>query len=136
LRPTAYVEGLYTYVLDSSALLALLRREPGADVVRQVVRGSVISSVNWSEVFQKALALGLETRRMRQNIEALGLSILPFDPDDAENTALLWPETRRVGLSLGDRACLSLAQRLDLPALTSDSAWAVLDVGVEVQFIR
>ncbi|WP_051758091.1 hypothetical protein [Prauserella rugosa] len=51
-------------------------------------------------------------------------------------TAELWPHTRHQGLSLGDRACLALAQRLDRPALTADQAWKNLDLAVDVQLIR
>ena len=124
------------YVLDASALLALLNRESGADVVGPLVDRSVISSVNWTEVLQRAMALGMEVGDVREHLEALGLGLLPFTPVDAELTARLWAISRQVGLSLGDRACLSLAQRLGLPALTADRSWAALDLEVEVRLIR
>ena len=66
----------------------------------------------------------------------MGLRILPFTPEDAELTAGLWSTSRQAGLSLGDRACLSLAQRLSLPALTADRSWAALELEVEVRLIR
>jgi PIN domain nuclease of toxin-antitoxin system len=37
---------------------------------------------------------------------------------------------------LGDRACLALAQQLDLPVLTADKIWQRLDIGVSIQLIR
>ena len=128
--------GLPAYVLDASALLALLNRESGADEVRPLVERSVISSVNWAEVFQRAIALGMEVRDLRIRLESLGLGLLPFTAEDAELTAHLWSATRQVGLSLGDRACLSLARRLGLPALTADRGWAAVDLEVEVRLIR
>ena len=124
------------YVLDASALLALLNREPGADTVRPLVETSVISSVNWAEVLQKATSLGMEIPVVRDHVQSLGLEVLEFSGDDAELAAQLWSTTRRAGLSLGDRACLSLAQRLGLPALTADRTWATLDLDIEVQLIR
>ena len=124
------------YVLDASALLALLNRESGANVVRPLVERPVISSVNWAELFQRTIALGMKVRDLRVRMESLGLGLLPFTSEDAELTAHLWSTTRRAGLSLGDRACLSLARRLGLPALTADRGRAAADLEVEVRLIR
>ena len=125
------------YVLDASALLARLHGEPGGDAVQAEAGRSVISSVNWAEVIQKVIAQGSrEPGDVRRDVESVGLQILPFTADDAELTAQLWSTTRRSGLSLGDRACLSLAHRLGLPALTADRAWSALDLDVEVRLIR
>ena len=127
---------LPAYVLDASALLAFVHGEVGADIIGPLLSSSVISSVNWVEVLQRAISLNLGTQGRREDLESLGLHILPFDAEDAESTALLWPSTRRAGLSLGDRACLSLAQKLALPALTADRVWRTLGLEVEVRLIR
>ena len=124
------------YVLDASALLAFSHGEEGAGEVGPLLGSSVISSVNWAEFLQRAIFVGLEVRGKRENMESLGLQIYPFTAEDAESTAQLWSTGRRVGLSMGDRACLSLAQRLGLPALTADRVWATLDLDVEVHLIR
>ena len=98
---------------------------------------SVISSVIWAEVLQKVIAQGSrETEDVRRDLESAGLQILPFTVEDAEYTAQLWLNARRAGLSLGDRACLSLAHRIGLPALTADRAWSALDLEIEVRLIR
>ncbi len=126
-----------SYVLDASALLALLHRERGLEVVQASVAVSVISSVNWAEVIQKVIARsGREPTEVVDELEYLGLVVIPFTADDAEMAAGLWNLGRRIGLSLGDRACLSLARRFDLPALTGDRRWATLDLGAEVRLIR
>ncbi len=125
-----------SYVLDASALLAFSHGEAGAAEVGPLLSSSVISSVNWAEVLQRAVAAGLAVAGKREDMESLGLQIYPFTAEDAESTALLWPMGRRVGLSMGDRACLSLAQRLGLPALTADRVWATLNLDVEVRLIR
>ena len=133
----ATAEGPPSHVLDVSALLALLHREPGFELVEASVSESVISSVNWAEVLQKIIALGSrEPRDVSDDLEYLGLSVVPFTVEDAEGAAGLWFLGRRGGLSLGDRACLSLAQRLGLPALTADRSWDAVDFGVEVRLIR
>ena len=124
------------YVIDASALLAFSHGEEGAATVGPLLGSSVISSVNWAEVLQRAVASGLEVAGKREDMESLGLQIYPFTAEDAESTALLWPMGRRVGLSMGDRACLGLAQKLGLPALTADRIWNTLDLDVEVRLIR
>jgi len=123
-------------VLDASALLALLHAEPGAAVVEEALEQAAISTVNWSEVYQRWVARGVDVGGLGADVEALGLEIVPFTVDDAERAAELWSPTRRLGLSLGDRACLGLARRLGLPALTADRAWLDLDLDVEVRAIR
>jgi PIN domain nuclease of toxin-antitoxin system len=64
------------------------------------------------------------------------LRVEPLDTEDALKIAQLRPATRGVGLSLADRACLALASRFGLPALTTDRAWLGLEVGVEVVVVR
>ena len=122
--------------LDASALLASVHQEPGAEVVREHLEDAVISAVNWAEVVQKALARGADVQRMRADIDALRVLIVPFDADAAEAAAGLWTETRGAGLSLADRCCLGLARRLGIPALTADRAWALLAINVDIRVIR
>jgi ribonuclease VapC len=123
-------------VLDASALLALLHDEPGAPVVEAAADRGTISAVNWSEVYQRSLARGIDVVDLRADVEALGLEIVPFTADDAEQAADFWAPSRHLGLSLGDRACFALARRLGLPAVTADRTWLGLDLGVEIEPIR
>ena len=123
-------------VLDASAFLAYLMREPGAEIVRPLLGSSAISTVNWSEVFQKARLRGLDTDDLRQSSEESELAIVDLGVEDAEVAAQLWPETRHLGLSLADRCCLALGQRLGATVITADRAWAQLAIGVAIQTIR
>ena len=124
-------------VLDASALLALLHDEPGAEAVEPLLDEAVISSVNWSEVAQKSLGRGVELAGLRGDLEALGLRIVPFVVEDAEAAAVLRAHTVNLGLSLADRACLALAGRLGVPALTTDRTWAQLEIEtVSVRSVR
>ena len=123
-------------VLDASALLAMLQDEPGGDLVQELLETAAISSVNWSEVTQKALDRQMEIDGLRHDLEALGLEILPFTAVLAETTAQLRSATRKAGLSLGDRACLALAAVLDLPAITTDRIWPDLGLPVKIRVVR
>ncbi len=125
-----------TVVLDASALLAYLKDEPGGDGVDRVLAESVMSSVNWAEVVQKLIAAGVEVDGMLDDLQSLGLMVGPFTPEDGEMAGRLWMQTRQAGLSLGDRACLSLGLRLGVPVLTSDRAWATLNLSLDVQVLR
>ena len=95
-----------------------------------------MSSVNWAEVVQKSIAAGVEIEGMLDDLQALGLRVESFTAEDGEFTGRLWEQTRQAGLSLGDRACLSLGLRLGVPVFTSDRAWASLDLSLDVQVIR
>lgn len=123
-------------VLDASALLAYLQDEPGTERVEEVLLKSYISSVNWAEVVQKSIAASVTVEGMRYELAALGLTIVNFEFEDAEQTAKLWQQTRQYGLSLGDRACLSLGLRLSIPVFTTDRAWMNLDSAFQVNVIR
>jgi PIN domain nuclease of toxin-antitoxin system len=107
-------------VVDASALLALLNAEPGADIVAEALPGGVISAVNLSEVVAKLCEAGMPENAIRQALQPLGLEIVPFDEEQAYQAGLLRAATQTVGVSLGDRACLSLAKILGVVALTAD----------------
>jgi ribonuclease VapC len=125
------------YVLDASALLTLLHQEPGSDKVVQAIEdGAAISTVNLSEVASKLNDLGAPEMVIQDAINALELTIVDFNAELAYKVGALRSLTRHTGLSLGDRACLALAQHLGLPALTSDRAWEALSLEITVQVIR
>ena len=123
-------------VIDASALLALLNGEPGADIVTDALPGGIISTVNLSEVIAKLCDAGMPEKAIRQALQPLGLEIMPFDENQSYQAGLLRTSTQDMGISLGDRACLSLAQKLGVVALTADRAWAELSVGVPIKVIR
>ena len=123
-------------VLDASALLALLNAEPGSEEVERTIPGAAISTVNLSEVVAKLVEAGMPEEAVRSVLGGIGLEIHPFDVELAFQTGILRPQTRALGLSLGDRACVALGLQLKAPVLTTDRNWKSLDVDVEVQAIR
>jgi ribonuclease VapC len=123
-------------VVDTSAVLAMLLVEPGGDRMAAVVGQALIGSVNVAEVVAKLIDKGQTLAQARRTLEIVQLDVEPFDEALALASSALRPVTRALGLSLGDRACVALAQRHSLPVLTADKAWLKLEVGVEIELIR
>ncbi|HHV54442.1 MAG TPA: type II toxin-antitoxin system VapC family toxin [Firmicutes bacterium] len=125
------------WVLDASALLVLLNREPGSDKVEEALaKGASVTAVNLSEVVAKLNDAGMPEQAIRQALGALPMTVVDFDEDLAYRAGLLRQATRGAGLSLGDRACLALAQRTGVAALTADRGWTTLKVNVSVRAVR
>ncbi len=127
-------------VLDASALLTYFFGEPGAQEVGQRLPGSVIHTVNYAEVLSKLAERGLPPEAAEQQLEQVGLlqviRIDPGAPGDALAVARLRPLTRTAGLSLGDRYCLALAERLGVPVATTDRVWGTLSLGITIEVLR
>jgi PIN domain nuclease of toxin-antitoxin system len=123
-------------VLDASAILALLHREPGGDIVLRHAGNAIVSAVNLSEVGARLVDHGMTEEAIRLAIGSVGAEVVPFDENLAYVASLLRARTRSRGLSMGDRACLALAMATGLPALTGDRLWMTLDVGVDIRLIR
>ncbi len=120
-----------SWVLDSSAVLALLQAEPGADKVRPVLPEACICAVNAAEVISKlceprkdrAGISPAEATATFKTLESFGLEVIAFDLDQACLAGELRPATQPFGLSLGDRACLGLARQMGLGVMTTDAVW-------------
>lgn len=109
-------------VLDASALLAYLLGENGSEVVeRRLEAGARCAAVNWSEVAQKILGADRDWELARALLISYGIRVEPVTVADAELAARRWE--RGGGLSLADRLCLALADRLGTVAWTADRAW-------------
>lgn len=127
-----------TVVLDASALLALLNREPGYERVESHVlrEGAVMSAVNLSEVVAKNADRGIPASSTMSFFYLLGIELHAFQAEDAEEAGRLRAMTKSLGLSFADRACLALAVRLKLPVITADQMWGSLPLPIDVVQIR
>lgn len=125
-----------TVVVDASAILALLWSEPGSEVVADIVGGALMSSVNLAEVCSKLADRGIGEDAIRELLTDLPVSIAVFDEGQAYAVGAMRDQTRSIGLSIGDRACLGLAIREGAMVMTADKAWRMLDLSVDVVVIR
>lgn len=123
-------------VLDASAILAVLLDEPGRERVLPVMTGASVSSVNFAEVLSKCADQGFQVDQVADGLARLEIQVIAFDPVDAVDAASLRAGTKSIGASLGDRACLALARRLQRPVLTADRAWSTLGLDIEIVQIR
>ena len=123
-------------VLDASALLALLNGESGAEIVSKKIPHAKISAVNLSETVGKLMETGMPESDVYEAIESLGMETIVFDEPLAYETGKLRIKTKKLGLSLGDRACLATAKKKSLPAITADRNWLKLKTTVRIQCIR
>lgn len=125
-------------VLDASALLALVLGEPGGDKVQSILSDCAMTAVNLGEVVGHFARIGSSEADIRLMLDPLPFLRVALDEELAFMAGLMLPATRRAGLSFGDRACLALASKLGIRALTADRAWRQVGraVGVEIEVIR
>lgn len=125
-------------VLDASALLALLLGENGADKVKAALDGAIMGAVNLAEVVSHYAKLGAARSDIETLLRPLPICVAPIDTALSYDAGMLRPITLERGLSLGDRYCLALAKRKDVPALTAERRWPEIAeaAGVRVELIR
>jgi ribonuclease VapC len=123
-------------IFDASALLALLRGEPGGDAASRHLPDAMVSAVNLAETMAVLIRKGMPADAAQAVLDGLELDIVDFDRDQAQRSARLAPITDACGLSLGDRACLALAQSRRQPALTAEKVWERIDAGIKIVRIR
>lgn len=127
-------------VFDASAILALVQQEArGGEVLRALHdpgRTLWISAVNLCEVATKLVRMGHTATEVLIVLEPFERYVVNFGTDHAKQTAELSRWTRSLGLSLGDRACLTLAASRGATAWTTDAAWLKLKIGVKVLLLR
>ncbi|AJA11684.1 putative toxin of toxin-antitoxin system [Sphingopyxis sp. LC81] len=124
------------YVLDASAVLAVIQEEPGAERIEAHLDTGCISAVNLAEVVGKLQDRGLGDNEIDELIALLDLDTRILDKDGAVFMGKLRQSTKVAGLSLGDRACLALAHSLGATAITMDRAWKDLEIGVAIEVAR
>jgi PIN domain nuclease of toxin-antitoxin system len=124
------------YVYDSSALLAIILGEPGADIANANIANAMVSSVNLAEVFSRAEDKGIPVSKTERFLIGKEVQFVDFDADLARIVGTMRAKTRSRGLSIGDRACIALASRERATVVTADRIWAGLDLPCKVELIR
>ena len=114
-------------VLDASAILASILEEPGYEsLTPDLLQNALASTVNLAEVHGKLVSLGWSSEDAWEDATSHIHQTVAFDETQAKIAGDLSTHTRRLGLSLGDRACLALAIALQAPIYTADKAWKQL----------
>ncbi len=104
-------------VLDASALLAFIYNERGAQSVAERLDA-------WTP----------GRHDLGGDAGGAGRAVRPDKRGRGSGNV---PRAIEFGLSLGDRACLTLAMLRKVPTLTADQTWArIPDLGVDVVLIR
>jgi PIN domain nuclease of toxin-antitoxin system len=130
-------------ILDASAVLTYLQQETGQDRVEAALDEGPcwITAVNLCEVLGKLCDKGMPQQEAVAAVGDLGLTVANFDADLAAIAAFLRVRTKPIGASLGDRACLALAQqaataKTSPTVLTAEHAWAKLTWPFKLVVIR
>ncbi len=124
-------------ILDSSALLALIADEKGAEAVADHLSNAKMSTVNIiSETISTLINKGATFHEAETIVDSLLHNRIPFSDSQSKIAAEMITETKKYGLSLGDRACLSLAIAEKSPVLTADKIWSKLKLGVKIILIK
>jgi ribonuclease VapC len=131
------VNGRLEYVLDSTALIALVLGEPGFERVQGLLERSGVSAVNLTETIHKLVQKGSAQRSVEHLVQGLQLNVIAWSEDLSYQSAEFAVLGKSHGLSLGGRACLTLAKQLKATAVTADQAWTeVPALGVRLLMFR
>ena len=122
-------------VLDASAVLAMVRGEPGGERVAGVIAGARMSAVNLAEVVSYLTHAGVPTPDIAEMLTPLPLAVIDADSDLAWRAGRLRKTTAAAGLSLGDRFCLALAMRDGMTAWTADRRWRNIAPQIEAEIV-
>ena len=127
-----------TRVFDASAIVALIRSEPGHERVAELIAdsGCIMSAVNFLETERRLVVLGYDPALVADALEELPIHAAPFTREMARRAAAIDGDHLTRPLSLADRACIGAALELDATLVTGDRAWSTLDLSVEVIQIR
>ncbi|MGH6925447.1 MAG: type II toxin-antitoxin system VapC family toxin [Propylenella sp.] len=123
-------------VLDSSAIMAVIRAERGVEAAAEAMPQALVSVVNEAEVIGVLIRYGSTPEGALNLVLNLPYRRIDLDAGLARRAGMLWRDLRPRGLSLGDRCCLALAERERLPVLTTDQRWVELPLDVEVRLLR
>ena len=124
-------------VLDASAILAIVNREPGHEkLTPQLLSRAIASTVNVAEAHTKLVKGGWNSDEAWNDATGFIKETVVFDEEHARLTGNLSVQTHTFGLSLGDRACLALGIILQAPIYTAERIWKNLQLNVRIHIIR
>ena len=111
------------FAIDSSALLAMIGNEPGAEAIAAILPDCVVSTVSIAEAAAKLKEHNVSTAPLERALAESHVEIAPFSELQARLCGELRRASKSRALSLGDRAGLALSLERGLTAVTADAAW-------------
>ena len=126
-------------MLDASVLLAILNEERGSEIFAKrldLLENAAMSAVNIAEAHAKIVKSGMDPESAWEAVIVPVSEVVDFSAEQAKICGSLALQTMSIGLSLGDRACLSLGMVLNAPVYTADRAWKKLNLGIAIHVIR
>ena len=124
-------------IFDASVSIAILEQEKGWEIAKKLLPISIMSSVNVSEIIKYLALENIPLEQIDFLVSQITGEEIALDKEQSKATGLLAIQTKQYGLSLGDRACVSLGISTGLPVFTMDRAWKNLDIpGLIVEILR
>jgi ribonuclease VapC len=127
-------------VIDTSAVIAILRMEPEAELFLRTIAGretllmSSVSALEAAMVLAKGLDENLAWQPLDHFIAASRIEIVAFDADQSrlarEAFAKFGKGRHKAGLNLGDCTAYALAMSRSMPLLFKGNDFPLTDVAV------
>lgn len=124
------------FVADATAIVAFARGEKGESQVAAVLHGCLVSSVNLTEAYSRLVRYGTAKEEVEGFLREFFPVVVPQDRQQAELSAVIHVENRRLDLSYADCACLALGVVRKATVLTADRIWKDASLDVKLKFIR
>lgn len=127
------------YIMDASVLAAVANQEPHLPELPLMFMESVITTLNLAE------ALTVILRKCEADPDILWNEVgnfvqyhYPLDDELTYEVVKMSSIAKQYGLSMGDRYCLALGKKLQLPIYTGDHIWKQLEsvLGITINLIR
>ncbi|WP_342267542.1 type II toxin-antitoxin system VapC family toxin [Candidatus Tisiphia endosymbiont of Empis tessellata] len=123
------------FLLDTSAIIALLKQESGYKILEDVIASSALSSVNLSELVSVLTRSNIKENEIDTIITDIVPDIIPFSESISIKAGKLISLTKDYGLSLGDRACIATGSYYNMEIYTTDKIWLKLSDKLPVKII-
>ena len=123
-------------LFDTSAIITLLKKEQGYELLEDLIASSVISSVNLSELVTILARNNVVESEIDAIITDIVPEIIPFSEHLAIEAGKLAAHTKNFGLSLGDRACIATGIYYNMTIYTTDKIWLELKSLADIVLIR
>jgi PIN domain nuclease of toxin-antitoxin system len=136
LKKNSLINKTKNHLLDTSAIITLLKKEPGYEILDEIIASSAMSVVNLTELVSMLTRSGVIDHEVDEVIKDIVPEILQFTEDIAIEAGKLIKHTKSYGLSLGDRACIATGIQHNMKIFTADKIWKELKLPVEIIIIR